>query len=287
MGIVSTLSSAIPDLPEGLRRIARFVVADPAAAAGSTIAEMAEASATSPATVNRFCRKFGFSGFVDFKLAIATDHGRALQAGWRRAVGSHVEPGDSLDHIAAILASGDMLAIQQTRDTLDLTQLAGAVTALSAARRVHSFGVSGSFLAADELRHRLQVVGMAAWAWSDVHDGLSRASAMDASDALVAFSHSGRTRETCQVLDAAKEAGATTIAVTNSADGPLSENATFTLLTAVNEGPIFRSQALAARHSQLFICDILFVAVANQDAERSLVAFDRSSRSVETQLVAR
>ena len=43
----------------------------PAAAARSTIVELAERSGTSPATVTRFCRALGFVGYADLRLAIA------------------------------------------------------------------------------------------------------------------------------------------------------------------------------------------------------------------------
>ncbi|MBZ5869706.1 SIS domain-containing protein, partial [Escherichia coli] len=86
--------------------------------------------------------------------------------------------------------------------------------------------------------------------------------------------------ETLQVLETAKRAGATTVAVTNSAASPISSAATHAMLTVVDDGSASRSQALAARHSLLFLIDLIFVAVANTEYGRSLDAFDRASRSV-------
>jgi DNA-binding MurR/RpiR family transcriptional regulator len=235
--------------------------------------------------VNRFCRRLGFGGYAELRVAIATDNGRAEQANWQQAIGSEVQPGDSLERTAAVIAGGDMLAIQQTVDQLDLGVLATIVDALSTARRIHLYGVSGSALAAAEMRHRLGTIGMPAWAWSDVHDGLGAAASLEPGDVLLAFSHSGRTHETVQVLQTAAASGAITVAITNSTGSPLATASDYCLLTAVNEGSLFRSQALAARHSQLFLVDLIFVAVANHNFDRSLSTFEKVAHAVQPHLV--
>lgn len=287
VSVLSQLATAADDLPEGMRRIASYIVSDPAGAVGATINELADLSHTSPATVNRFCRRLGYTGYAELKVAVATDNGRAEQANWQQAIGSEVQPGDSLERTAAVIAGGDMLAIQQTVDQLDVETLAAVVHALAAARRIHLYGVSGSSLAAAEMRHRLNVIGLPAWSWSDVHDGLGAAAALEPGDVLVAFSHSGRTHEAVQVLQTAAAAGAVTVAITNSTDSPLAAAADHCLLTAVNEGSLFRSQALAAGHSQLFLVDLIFVAVANHSFERSLATFEKVAHAVQPHLVDR
>ena len=244
------LAEARAELSAGMARIADFILADPESSVSSSIAEVAERTSTSPATVNRFCKHFGFDGYSALRVAVATANGRAEQAQWQQAVGSQVTPEDPLDKIAKIIAADSLRAIQETLDRVDLEPLAAIATAISTARRVSLFGMSGSFLPANELRHRLQTIGLPAWALSDFHDGLTSASMSTDKDVLGVFSHSGRTVETLQVLEAAKRAGATTVAVTNSAASPISSAATHAMLTVVDDGSASRSQALAARHSR-------------------------------------
>ena len=47
--------------------IAEYILNDPGCLAGATANSLAEASGTSPATVIRFCRKLGFTGFTELK----------------------------------------------------------------------------------------------------------------------------------------------------------------------------------------------------------------------------
>lgn len=284
MSVLGRLSAMSGELPEGLRRIADDILANPEEAAVATISQLAERTGTSPATVNRFCRALGFSGYAELRVAIATDNGRTETALWNQAIGSRVQRDDPLETMAKIIAAGDMRAIQETLDLLDLTTMEQVVTTLVDAGRIHLFGAGGSFLAADELRHRFHVIGRSVWSWSDVHHGLSAAAMMTPGDALVTFSHSGKTREAIQVQAEATGSGATTIAVTNAPRSPLAEAADLVLVTSVHEGSAFRSEALAARHSQLFLIDLVFVAVANQTHDRSLAAFDSAARAVSSQL---
>jgi RpiR family carbohydrate utilization transcriptional regulator len=52
-------------------RIARFVSQAPGEVIHMTMAALAERCAVSDPTIVRFCRRFGFNGYQDFKLALA------------------------------------------------------------------------------------------------------------------------------------------------------------------------------------------------------------------------
>lgn len=204
---------------------------------------------------------------------------------WQQTVGTAVHPGDPLSKVAAVIANGDTRAIQETAARLDLPAVEAAADALIRARRIHLFGVGGSHMSAEDLRHRLNLIGLAVWSWADMHSGLAAAAMMKPDDVLVSFSHGGRTTETLEVQEHAARAGATTIALTNVRDSPLARHVDIPLITTVTEGPALRSEALAARHSQLFLVDLLYVAVVNRAHDRSLEAYDRASTAVGTRMV--
>lgn len=75
----------------------RCVAADLARAATLTVTELAAACDTSETTVIRFCKAVGFAGYPQFRLALATDAGRAEGNGREgRVIGSDIGPGDDL-----------------------------------------------------------------------------------------------------------------------------------------------------------------------------------------------
>ena len=60
-----------------MARVADFLLRDPRAPLTLSIGELAERAGTSAATVTRFCRMIGYSGYVALRVGIATDVGRS------------------------------------------------------------------------------------------------------------------------------------------------------------------------------------------------------------------
>jgi len=283
-GLLGRLPGLVPELSDGHRRIAELILSDPAAAAAATISDLAERTGTSPATVNRFCHALGLAGYADLRVAIATDAGRAQQANWMMDVGREIGPRDPLDQLIQSIAGADARAIQETAERIDPVVLDKLARAIAKARRVEMFGVSGSAVTADALRSRLHRIRVPTWAWNDVHTGLASVALMGHLDVLVAMSYSGRTKETIEVMTAAAKRGVLTAVVTNFPNSPLARLADLVLLTAVRE-TTFRSAAMAATHSQLFVVDIIYAAVAQRTYNRALDAYDLTSRAVAEHLV--
>jgi DNA-binding MurR/RpiR family transcriptional regulator len=92
-------------------------------------------------------------------------------------------------------------------------------------------------------------------------------------DVCFAVSHTGATRETVASVRSAKEAGATTIAVTSFSRSPITEH-TDVVLVAGGPEESFRLEAMASRIAHLVVLDALFVAVARRTPERSNAALD-------------
>jgi DNA-binding MurR/RpiR family transcriptional regulator len=125
------------------------------------------------------------------------------------------------------------------------------------------YGASGSALVGSELQYSLNRLGLAAWTWSDVHNGLASASLLTSADVAIGISHSGHTRETVEMLAEAGSRGAVTIALTGYATSPLAELADLVLRTA-SQPTTYRPDALSARHPQLVVLDLLYIGVAQR-----------------------
>jgi DNA-binding MurR/RpiR family transcriptional regulator len=257
------------------------VLADPAAAARATIVELAERSGTSPATVTRFCRALGFEGYSDLRLGIAGETGRAARsAGWTIDIGREIQPTDPLDRVLDQIMAADTRAMHNTAALLDLKEVERAADAIAAGGRVDIYGEGGSALVGGEIQFSLHRIGVAAWAWSDVHNGLASAAQLRAGDVALGISHSGQTQETIELLAEAGSHGASTIALTSFPRSPLAELADIVLLTAT-QATTFRPDALSARHPQLVVLDLLYIAVAQRTHERAHAAFQRTARAVD------
>jgi DNA-binding MurR/RpiR family transcriptional regulator len=279
-GVLLRVRTGLPEFTGALQRVAEQVLADPAAAARATIVELAERSGTSPATITRFCRALGFDGYADLRLGIAAETGRARSAGWTFDIGREIQPTDPLDRVLGQIMAADTRAMHDTAALLDLAEVERAADAIAAATRVDIFGASGSALVGEEMQFSLHRIGVAAWAWTDVHNGLASAALLRPGDVALGVSHSGATRETIEMLAEAGSRGATTIALTSFPRSPLAELADIILLTAA-QATTFRPDALSARHPQLVVLDLLYIAVAQRTHDRAHASFQRTAQAVD------
>ncbi|MGH8793069.1 MAG: MurR/RpiR family transcriptional regulator [Stackebrandtia sp.] len=271
------------EFSEALSRVAQQVLDDPAAAARSTIVELAERSGTSPATVTRFCRTLGFDGYAALRVAIATETGRAEAQGgdgWQVYIGREITADDSLEQVLGHILAAEVTAMQNTANGIDLTSAARIAEAIVAARRVDLYGIGSSALVVSNLHMGLHRIGIPVWVWGEVHAALASAALLTSGDVAVAVSHSGATAEAVEMLAEAGSHGALTVAVTSFPRSPLTEVADLTLASAPTGGVGSRSDVLAARHSQMLVVDLLYLAVAQRTLGQSVSRFETTAQAV-------
>lgn len=277
-GTVGRITDELPELPGALRRIAEAVLADPAAAARSTIIELAARGGASPATVTRFARTFGFAGYTELRYALAADTGRTEQASWESTTAATVSRDDSLAVMVQSLLTTDTELLRETGEQLDLDAVARAAAAMVAARRVLFFGTSVSGAVAALMAGQFNRIRLPCWSSTDPHEALPNAALLQPGDVVVGVSHRGRTREVLEVLTEGADNGAVSVAVTSSARSPLAETADHVLLTAGREG-VLSARGMATVHSQLFALNALYMAVAQLTYERTTHALEITSQA--------
>jgi Transcriptional regulators len=255
-----------------MRRVADAILARPQVLMELTISELARACSTSETSVVRFCREVGLTGYAQLKLLMASELGKeAAQFSNGADYGSDIRPGDTLEEAVAKVASSEIVGIQETAANLDMAALRKIVETIDNARTVLLYGVSASGAGAQDLQQKLLRIGKIALTFRDSHDALVSANLLNPGDVAVAFSHGGTTKESVELLRAARHSGAKTVAISNVADSPVTAQADYTLLTAVRE-TTFRSGAMASRIAQLTVVDYIFVGVAQRSYENTVQA---------------
>ena len=277
MSIQAEIEARRPRLSPSLARVGALLQQEPARALTSTITELAEARDTSVASVVRFCRAIGFSGYADLRVGLAQELGKeSAQFADHAGYGGEIAETDTLPELAAKISLLEILAIQETIDSLDYEVLTAAVDRLDAAERILLYGVGASQLVAQDLGHKLLRIGRNAFVPSDSHEALAIAVLAPERTIAVAFSNLGETRETLRFLTAAGQAGATTVGITSSRGSTITTVAGSCLYTAVRETP-FRAAAMVSRMAQLAVVDCLFAGVAQRRYGQTVAAL-RSTR---------
>ena len=233
-----------------------------------SVAELAARADVSPATVVRACQSFGFQGFIELMAALARDAQiRDLPepprtgafAAAQRMIRAGVE---QLESMAAML----------DRDVFER-----AVETIADARRV--LMVSGSDLAF--LGHyavfRFAMIGRSAEAPTDVITAHAVADGLGPEDVCVAIGHTGTNNLTLPIAGAASLTGATVIAITSFARGPLADLADLHLVAGVPDTAPSDSELTRVRVSQMMMIDALQAALAGRGGTLdSRVRMDRT-----------
>ena len=119
--VLTRLRASIPLLGPSERRVAEAILAAPVSVIDWSTSELAQAAGTSTATVSRACQSLGFRGFQHLRLEVA-----------RSAPVADPPHQHALDQIFTDAAD----AISLGRESLDLTCVEAAVTALMSANRL-------------------------------------------------------------------------------------------------------------------------------------------------------
>ncbi|MEO9153779.1 MAG: MurR/RpiR family transcriptional regulator [Lapillicoccus sp.] len=282
-GLLVLLRGLRPSLSPAEDRVAECVLADPRAAAGLTISELAVQAQTSETTVLRFCKRLGLPGYPQLRLALAAE---SAQPRSRIAADTDIHAGDTVDDIISKIAFADASAVEETAAQLDREALTLAADAIAGAGRVDIYGIGASAIVGTDTQQKLHRIGVVAFSWNDPHTSLTSATLLRAGDVALAISHSGTTRETIEALTKAKAQGATTIALTNFPLSRLAEGADIVLTTAARENSL-RSGATASRIAALTVIDCLYIAVAQRDLPRVQQAISDTRAAVASHHVDR
>ncbi|TWB54387.1 transcriptional regulator HexR [Nitrospirillum viridazoti] len=237
------------------RKIAEIVLKRPHAVVTASVAEVAREADVSQPTVVRFCRSIGCSGYQDFKLRLAQD----LATG-TPFVDADLMPDDPVAEVAAKVIGRAISAFSRMRNQLNAENLSRAVDILAAARRIEIYGFGASGIVAQDAQNKFFRLGVPVIAHSDVHVQAMAASILGSDGAVIAISHTGRTRELLRSVDLALDGGASVVAIT-SGGSPLAERATVPLLVDVDEDTSIYTPR-TSRLSHLAVIDVLQVAVA-------------------------
>lgn len=266
------LRSTYPTLRPAERRVADEILENPDQVVHLSITELAKQAGVSDATVVKFCKRLGYKGFQEFKILLAQDVVVKPEP-----IYGEVEPGNDVRTIKDKIFQANITALQDTAQVLSVEALETAVKAIGAAKEIHFYGLGASGIVALDAEQKFSRIGLRASAFVDPHMQVTRAVLLKPGDVVIGLSYSGETLEIVEALQAARNVGALTIAITNYSASTVADQADLVLLTSSQEN-IFRSGAISSRIAQLSTIDTLFIAVALVDYGRSQEAIEKTRK---------
>ena len=244
------------------KMIADYVLENTAEVPRQSIKALATKSKTSDASVLRFCKTLGYSGYRDFIVSISASLGSMDED--QADQYTDIQPGDDLQTIINNISLNNCRSIEDTLRVINREEISRAVELLRKSQRIDFYGVAASGLVCMDAQQKFMRINKMCHAFTDGHSQLTAATLLKSTDVAVMISNSGNTTEILEALEVAKLSGAKVIAITSYNRSPLAEKADIVLFISTPEITI-RSGAMGSRIAMLNVIDILFAGVASAE----------------------
>lgn len=269
-GVIERLTALRPTLPPTAARIADVFLGHAAEVVHMSVTEVAERAEASEGSVISLCRQLGARGFQQVKIALARDLVQPVQF-----IHEDLARSDDTGTVIEKIFGSDLQALHDTMKVLDRSAMERAVAAIRKARRIELYGIGSAAPIAEDANYRLLRIGIESKVVVDSHVQAISAALAGPDVATITISHSGSTLETVTATRLAKEAGATTICITNFGKSPLLAHADIVLNTMARETQ-FRTEAMTSRIAQLAVIDALIACLSLADYDKAVATIGRT-----------
>jgi len=273
------VQSALSSLTKAEQKVAELILHDPEFVMFASITDVAERALVGETTVIRVCRKLGYRGYQEFKLAIAQH-----SASPAKTVHGPIETSDTLDTALRKISLYNTQTLQDTANMLSAERVKEAADLVLQASHVYIFGVGSSGITALDLQYRLMRIGIQAHCESDAHKMAMLCALTVPADVVIGISASGSTKDIIEALTIAKKNGAPILCVTNHTRSPITQLARIALLTAAREAPL-QGGAVGTKIAQMHVLDALSSAIMLQNREFAMQAIEKTAEAVVDKLL--
>lgn len=237
------------------KRIATFVNTSPGEVIHMSMAKLAEICSVSDPTIMRFCRRFGYEGYQDFKLKLAQSLVPSAPFSYEQIVST-----DSIESIVRKTCRNSLNAIQRALEDLIPQQIETAALLLRDAAWTGIYASGISEVTAIDAEHKFQRLGMRCSAVLSRNKQWMHAESARPSEVALIFSQSGHTKQMVELAIAARAGGARVVSVT-AADSPLAR-VTDALIAVLPYDQTEFMTPLASRLNHHLVINMLVTAIA-------------------------
>lgn len=264
--IMDIITQKLKDLPESQRVLGEFILKNYKYVANLSAIELGSRAGVSDATVVRFAKSIGYSGYPEIKneLFEYLIHEELPSNKMIKSL-NRIKKVDS--GIMEVFQN-DINNIEETFRSFRKKDLDMAVEAINSARRVYVIGLNSCESLASFLNFHLRRLDI------DVHlitsAGLvmfEQLSSIKKGDALVVISYPRYSKDALSAVELAKSRNAKTISISDQEYSPIAQAADISLIAHSTNLGFYNSYAAATT-----MCNVLVLSIALVNEEKSLQA---------------
>ena len=254
--VIGVICSSYDSFFDSEKKIANCIMERKREVVDMTVAELAQASGASDASVSRFCRRCGFKGFHQLKMTLARELSEESQA----SVGNDISRRDIGQSLQNILANKTE-EIRQTVAMMDPENLDRILDIIQKARMVQLVAVGNTIPVALDAAFKFNQLGIPAATGTILETQTAYAFNLGKKDVIIAISNSGVSRRLIRILEAASGNGVTVISITNNPESPVAKLSDYHITTATRE-KLLREDFLFSRVPATMVIEILYLLLS-------------------------
>ena len=240
------------------KRIADYLMENANNLSPVSITELSTLTNASEATIVRFAKRVGCSGYQQFKIQLAKEE--------RHIASKSINKSDGFLDMYNKVTDDIYASLMKTKDNLSNDLLEEAYQVLMSAKRIYLMGVGNSYAVCLDAYHKLSRIGLDVHICFDSHFQIISACQSNENSAVIAVSHSGFTRDIIESITVAKENNAKIILITSDKKSPAAKLSDVVLCTSSDEIN-YRILGLSSRYAQLAIFDTLYSYIVTNNEQ--------------------
>lgn len=257
-------------LTKAEKTLVEYIKLDPEDIIYKSISIIAKESGVGEATITRFTRKIGFSGFQDFKVTLAKEISNKRNTS---IINPHVSKDEEVKKTANKLLESSINILEKTVNSIDDNMINECKNLIINAKRIYFIGIGYSGIIATDINYKFMRIGFNTMPITDSHTMVIMSSIMNKEDVILAISNSGTTKELIKTVKQAKDNGVKVISLTEDSKNPLRNLADYDLKYTSGE-TVFETGSISSKIPQIFLLDLLYTEVIkeifNEAVERKI-----------------
>ncbi len=232
-------------------------------------------SGVSYATIIRFTKKLGFSGFKEFKNSLIKTSSPSKQL-IKIPENFPIKPNDKINTVVKKSFQNSFNILNETQEILDIEILQKAANAISNAEKIFFLGTGDSGIIARYGYTRFLRIGLQCNHIEDSTLQKINMSLLSESDVLIAISSSGRSKNIIDCAKIANKLGAKVISLCDYAISPLSKIATIPLFTTTRDVGKFLDIERPLTIAQIHMIELLFLNTCLKIGTRAFSRYQKT-----------
>lgn len=247
-----------PNLTAAENEIANYIIEYPKEASESTITSLSKKVGVSEASINRFCKKIGFNGFNDFKIAVAQDSYYRKMQDKKRAASSI--------NFSETLAFDYTELITITSDNIDQELLSELAAELTSARNIYILAFSEAHTVAMHMHYQLLMLSISSMVINDMNLLKLITHKCDENDLFFVIAENGNSKELNKLIEQAKQNQPKIYVLTSYEKSNLTRLASGSIIIP-NRLSINQSSLISSYISYIFVTDLIIGTLVKSDVK--------------------